>query len=92
LSSRSTSRHRRGEQRGCLLRGGPRRTAAAPASPASGRTGTVLISPFIKPGTDTTPYNHYSLLRTIEDLFQLAPLGYAADARGFGRDVFGKPA
>ena len=56
-----------------------------------GRTGSVLVSPFIKRGSfNDTPYNHYSLLRTVENLFQLKPLGYAADARGFGVDVFGK--
>jgi phosphatidylinositol-3-phosphatase len=58
--------------------------------PGGGRIGAVLVSPFIKRGSvNDTAYNHYSLLRTIEDLFQLAPLGYAADARSFGRDVFG---
>jgi len=55
-----------------------------------GRTGTVLVSPFLRPGTiNNTAYNHYSLLRTIEDGFGLAPLGYAQDARGFGYDVWG---
>jgi hypothetical protein len=35
-----------------------------------GDTGSVLISPFIKPGTSTdTYYNHYSWLRTMEDIF-----------------------
>jgi len=35
-----------------------------------GDTGTVLISPLIKPGTvSSTNYNHYSTLRTLEDLF-----------------------
>ena len=34
-----------------------------------GDTGTVLISPLIKPGTvSSTYYNHYSALRTLEDL------------------------
>ena len=43
-----------------------------------GKVGAVLISPFIKPGTvDSTPYNHYSFLRTTEDLFGLPHLGYA---------------
>ena len=56
-----------------------------------GRTGSVAVSPFIKRGSlNDTSYNHYSLLRTIEDLFRLAPLGYAKDARSFGPDVFGK--
>ena len=30
---------------------------------------------------DATPYNHYSLLRTIEQVWHLGYLGYAADAR-----------
>jgi len=38
-------------------------------TPGGGDTGTVLISPFIKPGTvSSTYYNHYSTLRTLEDL------------------------
>jgi phosphatidylinositol-3-phosphatase len=55
-----------------------------------GRTGSVLVSPFLRPGTlNNTGYNHYSLLRTIENTFGLAPLGYAETARGFGYDVWG---
>ena len=43
-----------------------------------GKIGAVLISPFIRPGTiDPTPYNHYSFLRTTEDLFGVPHLGYA---------------
>ena len=58
--------------------------------PGGGRTGTVLLSPFINAGTtNPTAYNHYSLLRTVEDAFDLAPLGYAQRAEGFGADVFG---
>jgi hypothetical protein len=39
-------------------------------TPGGGDTGTVLISPLIKPGTvSSTFYNHYSALRTLEDLF-----------------------
>ena len=39
-------------------------------TPGGGDTGTVLISPLIKPGTvSATYYNHYSTLRTLEDLF-----------------------
>ncbi len=38
-------------------------------TPGGGDTGTVLISPLITPGTVShTYYNHYSTLRTIEDL------------------------
>jgi hypothetical protein len=60
--------------------------------PGGGRTGAVLLSPFIAPGTvNDTPYNHYSLLRSVEDLFGLAHLGYAGQAglAAFGSDVFG---
>ena len=39
-------------------------------TPGGGDTGTVLISPLITPGTvSSTYYNHYSTLRTLEDLF-----------------------
>ena len=55
-----------------------------------GRTGAVVVSPFVAPGSfNDTPYNHYCLLRTIENTFGLAPLGYAQTARGFGTDVYG---
>jgi phosphatidylinositol-3-phosphatase len=61
--------------------------------PGGGRTGTVVVSPFVTPGTTSDrPYNHYSFLRTIEDLFGLAPLGYAAKSTPFGADVFNAPA
>jgi hypothetical protein len=42
------------------------------ATPGGGDTGSVLISPLIKPGTVSTRYyNHYSWLRTMEDIFQV---------------------
>jgi hypothetical protein len=56
-----------------------------------GRVGAVLLSPFIKPGSvNDTPYNHFSLLRSVEDLFGLDHLGYAEspDPGAFGRDVY----
>jgi hypothetical protein len=66
-----------------------------------GDTGSVLISPYIKPGTvSQVDYNHYSWLRTMEDLFQVASkspgldgaghIGYAAQPglAPFGSDVF----
>ncbi len=61
--------------------------------PGGGRIGAVLLSPFIKPGTvSKIPYNHYALLRTMEDLFGLDHLGYAAQSglAPFGQDVFTK--
>ena len=46
-----------------------------------GQVGLLLISKYVKPGsTDTLDYfNHFSLLASIEDLFGLKHLGYAAD-------------
>jgi hypothetical protein len=61
--------------------------------PGGGRIGAVLVSPFIKPGTvSSTPYNHYALLRSIEDFFAVAYLGYAGQRglKSFGRDIFNK--
>jgi hypothetical protein len=46
---------------------------AQDATPGGGITGSVLISPLIKPGSvSTTSYNHYSWLRTMEDIFQVS--------------------
>ncbi len=56
-----------------------------------GRVGALVLSRYTRPGGySTTPYNHYSLLASIEDLFALPHLGYAATpglAR-FGRDIY----
>ena len=43
------------------------------------RTGAVLLSPFLKAGTvSNTGFNHYSLLKTLEDIFDTDEyLGYA---------------
>jgi len=62
--------------------------AAGPASstpglngPGGGRTGTLLISPFIRAGSVvSTELNHYSNLTSIEDIFGLPPLGDAQTA------------
>ena len=61
------------------------------SGPGGGRIGAVVISPFVKPGTvSNRRYNHYSLLRSIEDWFGLPHLGYAGrrGLRPFGTDVF----
>jgi hypothetical protein len=44
------------------------------------RTGAVLLSPFLKPGTESEiPYNHFSFLKTLEDFYETkGHLGYAA--------------
>ena len=52
----------------------------------------IVLSPFIKAGsTSDKPYNHYSLVKTIEDRIGLGEhLGHAADkdVHAFGKDVF----
>jgi hypothetical protein len=56
-----------------------------------GRVGALVISPFVRPGTwSTTPYNHYSLLASLEEVFGLPKLGYAAapGLNRFGLDVY----
>ncbi|HVC85343.1 MAG TPA: alkaline phosphatase family protein [Solirubrobacteraceae bacterium] len=78
---------------------------ATDATTGGGDTGSVLISPYISPGTvSTVDYNHYSWLRTMEDLFNVGHaspgldgeghIGYAAQPglAPFGRDVFNNPA
>jgi phosphatidylinositol-3-phosphatase len=55
-----------------------------------GQIGALLLSPFISGGRVVpTTYNHYSLLGSIEDLFKLPRLGFAADVPNtFGNDVY----
>ncbi|TAM71136.1 MAG: phosphoesterase [Microbacteriaceae bacterium] len=56
-----------------------------------GRIGALILSPFVRAdATSSVPYNHYSLLRSIEDIFGLGHLGYAGQAglRPFGSDVW----
>ncbi|HDR9488241.1 TPA: phosphoesterase, partial [Burkholderia aenigmatica] len=38
----------------------------------------------------TVAYNHYSMLKSVEDIFGLDHLGYAGQAglQGFGNDIF----
>jgi hypothetical protein len=70
---------------------GPNTAQPGILGPGGGRTGTVIVSPFTQPGTrNKTEYNHYALLRSIEDLFGLGHLGYAGQQglRAFGDDVF----
>jgi hypothetical protein len=67
------------------------RYAAGFNGPGGGRVGAVVLSRFVKAGTvSAVPYNHYGLLKTVEALFGLKPLGYAAAAgpQVFGADVF----
>jgi hypothetical protein len=60
----------------------PSTPAGGGAAAGGGQVGAVLLSRFAKAGsTSQEPYNHFSLLRTIEDLFGLPHLGYAGAAK-----------
>ena len=71
---------------------------AGPGSPepgingrGGGRVGAVLLSPCIAPGTvSNTPYNHYTMLGSVENLFGLSHIGYAGlpGETYFGSDVY----
>jgi hypothetical protein len=72
---------------------GPNTPLPGITGPGGGRTGTVVLGPNVRPGTvSDEPYNHYSLLRTFEDLYGLTHLGYAGQAglRSFGVDIFNR--
>ena len=74
---------------------GPNARVANDGQFGGGRIGAVLLSRFIAPGTvSDVPYNHYSLLRSVEDIFGLGHLGYAKSdgLTSLGDDVFGSVA
>src|SRR5665213_3676468 len=78
----------------CNEPSGPNTKLPGAHGPGGGRVGAVVLSPFIRPGTvSKVPYNHYSMLRSVEDLFGLKHIGYAGQ-RGlvpFGADVYTRP-
>jgi hypothetical protein len=88
----SASAGRRGSRACCGERGLPgARYPPGLAGPGGGRVGALVLSRFVAPGTvSDQPYNHYALLRTVEAIFSLPPLGYAAapGLKAFGADVF----
>jgi hypothetical protein len=70
----------------------PARWPNAPDGPApgGGKVGALVLSPFAPAGTVVSdPYDHISLLRTIEDVFGFDRLGYAGakDVKPFGADI-----
>lgn len=74
---------------------GPATSANSPMpgifGPGGGKIGALVLSRYVEPGTwSTTPYNHYSLLGSIEEIFGLPKLGYARDpgVDTFGLDVY----
>lgn len=68
--------------------------ATGPVKPTGGggRVGMLMISPYLAPGTveEDAYYNHFSFLRSVEELFDLEPLGYAAEPAlsGFEPSLF----
>jgi phosphatidylinositol-3-phosphatase len=44
---------------------------------------TLAVGPQVRPGTYTGAYDHYSLLRTVEDALGLPPLAHARQAHAF---------
>jgi hypothetical protein len=70
---------------------GPNSPLPGIAGLGGGRIGALVLSRWTAPNTwSTTPYNHYSLLASIEDVFRLPYLGYAQTAglNRFGLDVY----
>ncbi len=57
-----------------------------------GQVGMLLISPYVAPGTvdESGYYNHFSFLRSVEELLGFEPLGYAAEPAlaGFDSSVY----
>ncbi|MGN6160714.1 MAG: alkaline phosphatase family protein [Marmoricola sp.] len=75
----------------CGETAGPNSPLPGIAGPGGGLIGALVISKWTTGGTwSTTPYNHYALLATIEELFGLSKIGYAQSAGldRFGLDVF----
>jgi hypothetical protein len=59
--------------------------------PGGGRIGLLAISRWTRPGsTSTNGYNHYALLGSLEEIWALPKIGYAATPgrRTFGLDVY----
>jgi hypothetical protein len=70
---------------------GPNSPLPGIAGLGGGRVGALVLSRWAGAGTySTTPYNHYSLLATIEDSFHVSRLGYASTVDPFGLDVYNK--
>ena len=62
----------------CGITATPNAPTPGITGPGGGKVGALVITAGVQPGTDETPYNHFSLLCTLEELFNLPKLGYAA--------------
>jgi hypothetical protein len=73
---------------------GPGAAQPGGTGPGGGRVGAVLLSPCIAPGTvSQTPYDHYTMLGSVENIFGLSHLGYAGlpHSTYFGTDIYKRP-
>lgn len=64
----------------CHELAGPGASVPGITGPGGGRVGAVLMSPKLSASTNNGGYNHYSLLATLEHIFGLPRLGFAATA------------
>jgi len=65
----------------CGEQPGPNSPAPGITGPGGGRIGTLVLGRCVRGGaTDSTPYNHYALLRSLEDLYGIRTGG--ADGKG----------
>jgi phosphatidylinositol-3-phosphatase len=81
---------------------GPNTVMPGRSGPGGERVGALIISRYVRPGSfSDAPYNHYALLRSLQDLFGLSHLRFAAQPglRAFGdeaasvhRDLKSRPA
>ena len=83
----------------CNEQAGPNDPRPGISGPGGGRTGAIVLGKCVAAGKkDSTPYNHYSLLRTLEDILGVTAggsdgkghLGFAGATglKSFGKDVF----
>lgn len=75
----------------CGEKAGPNSPLPGIAGMGGGRIGALIISRWTRGNTwSTTPYNHYSLLASIEDIFRRPYIGYAQQQGlyRFGLDVY----
>jgi hypothetical protein len=75
----------------CNEQSGPNIALPGGNGPGGGRVAAVMVSRFIKPGTvSNVPYNHYSALKSIEQMFGVPFLGFAGQPGlvTFGADIF----
>jgi hypothetical protein len=75
----------------CNEQSGPNIKLPGGNGPGGGRVAAVMLSRFINPGTfSNVPYNHYSALKSFEQIFGLPYLGFAGQPGlvTFGADIF----